>query len=525
MLYLLAATAGSRHGNKHRHPYKIFDRGSQQRAVGTTLKICDVVVIGSGFAGLSAAIEASDALLRLRGAEGNGDGGLGLGLGGGGRVLVVEKMPVPGGNSVMNAGQIAAVGSEAQRLAGIDDSVELMMEDMARAGGDLNHPLLLETMIRGSNDVVLWTQDELGIEYRDRVTQLGGHSVPRTLSTLNACGNDIIHPMLDAIKKRTNVELLLNTAFERFVTTTDDRGGGEPGVRGILAKDGVTGKEMTIVCRRGVVVASGGFSADVPFRSTQNPSLDNSVMTTNQPGATGEVLKEAIKIGAMPVQLSRIQLGPWTSPDEDGFGKAPFFCLGAGFPYGIIVDPLTSKRFVNELGNRYDRSASILKLGHPAVCIVDSDGARHSLRGDLEELRPAVKSFESLRALCEEYGMDPTVLRETVQAYNRGVADKRDEFGKALRDDLEPIRTPPFYGVRLWPKVHHTMGGLHINERAQVMSLDGRPIDGLYAAGEVAGGVHGGDRLGSCATLDCIAFGRIAGRTAATAEASVVVPR
>lgn len=144
-------------------------------------------------------------------------------------------------------------------------------------------------------------------------------------STLNACGNDIIQPMLDAINSKANVELLLNTAFQSFVKQGSR-------VEGIRVKNTRDGKELKIFCKRGVVACSGGFSADVPFRSVQNPSFDEKVMSTNQPGATAEVLKEALRIGAMPVQLSRIQLGPWTSPDEQGFGKAPFFCLGAGFP-------------------------------------------------------------------------------------------------------------------------------------------------------------------------------------------------
>jgi len=114
--------------------------------------------------------------------------------------------------------------------------------------------------------------------------------------------------------------------------------------------------------------------------------------------------------------------------------------------------------------------------------------------------------------------MDPETLVATVIQYNMGVADGVDNFGKPLRDELEPITTLPFYAVRLWPKVHHTMWGLHINTDANVMHVDNHPIESLYAAGEVAGGVHGGDRLGSCATLDCISFGRIAGRNVATAH-------
>jgi flavocytochrome c len=462
-----------------------------RRAVQSLCRQVDVAVIGSGFAGLAAAIAAASILPQ-------------------GKIVVIEKMSTPGGNSVMNAGQIAAVGSEAQHQAGIQDSVELMMGDMLKAGVNLNHPNLIRRMIEESNDVVKWTQ-ELGVKYRTRVTQLGGHSVPRTLSTENASGNDIIEPMLAKIKSMPNVELMLNTAQSSFVLDSDGRR-----VRGIQVNSGPDEHQHeTLLCTKGVVVASGGFSADVAFRSIQNPSFDDKVMSTNQPGATAEVLKEALKLGAMSVQLSCIQLGPWTSPDEHGFGQAPFFCLGAGFPYGIIVDPNTSSRFVNELGNRYERSMAILKLGHPVVCLTDSNGAQHSLKEDLGSLAPAVKSFGTMLDLAREYGMDSDGLNDTVRQYNKGVEAGSDAFNKPLRDDLKPIAQPPFYAARLWPKVHHTMGGLHINADAQVMHIDGYPIPGLYAAGEVAGGVHGGDRLGSCATLDCISFGRIAGQNVA----------
>lgn len=411
-------------------------------------------------------------------------------------------------------GQIAAVGSAQQRIAGIEDSVDMMMKDMLKAGIYLNHPKLIRRMIEESNDLVKWMESELGIQFRERVTQLGGHSVPRTLSTLNACGNDIIQPMLAKLEKFSNVDLLLNTEFQGFIMRDDDCS-----VQGIRVKNRADDKMEVLLCDKGVILASGGFSADVAFRSIQNPSFGENVMSTNQPGATAEVLKEALKIGAMSVQLSRIQLGPWTSPDESGFGQAPFFCLGAGFPYGIIVDPETSKRFVNELGNRYERSMAILKMGHPVVCITDSDGAQHSLK-HVNDLGPAVQAFDTLDELVVEYRMDATILKTTIDQYNRCVEKGADtDFGKPFRDDLTAIDTPPFYGVRLWPKVHHCMGGLHINSDARVMHIDGNPIPGLWAAGEVAGGIHGGDRLGSCATLDCIAFGRIAGRSVAKTSA------
>jgi flavocytochrome c len=465
---------------------------STARAHESVSNHADVAIIGSGYAGLAAAIEAAKCLPT-------------------GKILIIEKNSYPGGNSIMNAGQIAAVGSDAQKLGNIDDSVELMMADMLKAGVDLNHPNVIRRMIEESNDMVKWMQDELGIEFRTRVTQLGGHSVPRTLSTLNASGNDVIEPMLRKITTMRKIEILLDTTFERFIVSEDGRR-----VEGIRVQNKLDDHHETLFCSKGVVIASGGFSADVQFRSVQTPSFGESVMTTNQPGATAEVLKEALKIGAMSVQLSRIQLGPWTSPDQTGFGRAPFFCLGAGFPYGIIVDPVTSKRFVIELGNRYERSMAILKMGHAVVNITDCDGAEHSLRKELDELEPTVKSFSSIEELAAEYKMDPEILTKTVIRYNLGVGEGIDDFGKPLRSDLKPIVTAPFYAVRLWPKVHHTMGGLHINSDANVMHIDNYPIEGLFAAGEVAGGVHGGDRLGSCATLDCLSFGRIAGHNAAT---------
>jgi flavocytochrome c len=430
-----------------------------------------------------------------------------------------SRIFVAGGNSIYNAGQIAAVGSAQQKQGGIEDSVELMMKDMMDAGVHLNHPNLLSRMIGRSNDMVKWTKDTLKIQYRDRVSQLGGHSVPRTLSTLNASGKDIIDPMLSTIHNKLNVSLLLNTKFQTFLMSKDGSR-----VNGVIVERRDNSQVLEhIYCNRGVVLAAGGFSADVAFRSIQNPSFGNGVMSTNQPGATAEVIKEALKIGAMSVQLSRIQLGPWTSPDESGFGVAPLFCIGAGFPYGIIVDPYTSRRFVNEMGNRYERSMAILDLGHPVVCITDSDGAKHSLEKDFSKFAGVIEVSDTIVEIGKKYSMEPAVLRKTVDSYNAGVAKGVDEdFGKSLRNDLTAITRPPFYSVRLWPKVHHCCGGLHIDEEARVMHIDGHPIQNLFAAGEIAGGVHGGDRLGSCATLDCLTFGRIAGSNVVKTNGSKV---
>jgi len=328
----------------------------------------------------------------------------------------------------------------------------------------------------------------LGVKYRERVSQLGGHSVPRTLSTKNASGRDIIDPMLEIIRHHPSIHMLLSTKVDRIITNpTTGR------VHGIEVSDTLLEESFEIGCTKALILAAGGFSADVEFRAIQNPLLNSEVMTTNQPGATAEMMKEALKSGAMSVQLSRIQLGSGTSPDEPGFGQAPLFCAGAGFPYGIIIDPETSQRFINELASPEERNMSILKKGHPVICLADTRGAKHSIHKNLKKLEPAVRSFDSLTAMAGAFNLDEVILAHTVANYNRGLLaeDRQDEFGKPLREDALPIEIPPFYATRLWPKVHHCMGGLQIDNDARVINIDGHPIPGLFAAGEIVGGVHG----------------------------------
>lgn len=455
----------------------------------------DVVVIGSGFAGLAAAIEAKNA---------------------GATVKVLEKMELPGGNSIINGGQVAAAGSPEQAKEGIDDSVELMMQDMLRAGLYLNHPELARKVAEKSNEVVQWTINYLGVKYSDRLTHLGGHSVPRSYSTHNASGSAIVTQQLAKLKE-LGVEVETRRLLTRLIRDEDGR------VKGVEIRDGYTppdpnsGTIKYVKAKKAVVLATGGFGRDIRFRTVQDPRLNEEVDCTNHPGATAEGLLAALGVGATPVQLSWIQLGPWASPDEKGFGVGPYFAAGAAFPHGVMVDPATGKRFVNELADRKVRADAILKIGHPAIGIADAEGAKHSLFA-LDKLveQGVVKKFDTLEDLAAAYNIPFDALKDTIDNYNSYVEKGEDEeFGKYLREDAKPLVTPPFYAIRLWPKVHHCMGGVQINTQAQVIGLDGQPITGLYAAGEVTGGVHGACRLGSCAVTDCLVFGRIAGQNAA----------
>jgi hypothetical protein len=215
--------------------------------------------------------------------------------------------------------------------------------------------------------------------------------------------------------------------------------------------------------------------------------------------------------------LSWIQLGPWGCADEKGYGKGGRFASYAVFPAGIMVEAATGHRIVNEWADRRQRSEAMIRTGRPCIGIIDAAGAEK----DAESLRYCLKSgkvkgFDRLEDLAAAYGIPASALLETVAEYNLAIqAGKTDQFGKALDKNATPIAVPPFYAIRLFPKVHYTPGGVAINTRAQVIDCNANPIARLYAAGEVTGGVHGASRLGSSALTECLVFGRIAGQEAA----------
>jgi flavocytochrome c len=243
--------------------------------------------------------------------------------------------------------------------------------------------------------------------------------------------------------------------------------------------------------------------------------LTEALDCTNQPGATSECLVEALRLGATPVHMSWIQLGPWACPDEKGMGIGYIFAISAAFPYGLMVDPSTGKRFVNELADRKVRADAILKTGHPAIGISDAEGIKRTAK--LEQMldRGIVKKFSTLDDLAAAYRIDAFRLSDTVSRYNNDLKAGRDRaFGRPFQKDARPVGQAPFYGMRLWPKVHHTMGGVQIDKKAHVIDLTQKPIRGFFAAGEVTGGIHGAVRLGSNAIADCLVFGRIAGKNA-----------
>jgi len=451
----------------------------------------EVIIIGSGFAGLSAAIEARQS---------------------GRSVVVLEKMSIPGGNSAISGGLLAVAGSPLQEKSGIHDTPELMFADMMKAGLGINHPSLAHLVAERSLDILRWTLS-LGVEYKENLNHLGGHSVPRTYNTSCGTGSGILQPLLSRCRE-LDIPIYLKTKFCGFILDEQGMVCGVDVVRDSVFNNNETGIPNRVRAEKGVVLACGGFGNDTAFRMTQDPRLTEVVETTNHRGATAEGLISALKIGATPVHLSWIQMGPWASFDEKGWGVGSIFTMLAGFPFGIMVDARDGKRFVNEMSDRRLRTDAMLFSDRIPVAIVDSLGVKYATTLDKCLKRGVVQQFNSVEALATAYSIPLTALKETLERYRLSLAHGRDiEFGKPISQDLKPIEHPPFYAIRLMPKVHHCMGGVRINEQAQVLSLtDGQPIPGLYAAGEVTGGVHGASRLGSNAIVDCLAFGRIAGK-------------
>ena len=448
-------------------------------------KKTEVLVVGSGYAGLSAAIEA-----RLAGAS----------------VLVVEKMAAPGGNSIISDGGIAAVGTLEQKEQGIEDSVELMVADMRKAALYRSDPQLVNVVCENSRDAYQWTKDLFDMPYRPRVEIFGGHSVPRCHTPVSVKGIDLL---LKMVKKCEELDIPIVKKCE-VIKIHENEGH----VSSVTVRNNNIEEEISI--EKALIVASGGFGADVEFRKSLDSRLDESVGTTNKTSANASLLQECMRIGAQTVDLDCIQCGPWSSIDEKGFGLGPLFGDYVVFPYGILISRTSSQRFVNELADRKVISDEMFKQNQWVLGLADQQGmdtGGWDLSRAIE--RNIVRKFDSLTQIAAEFELNESVFMEEVERYNEFLRHREDlDFSKMITGDMKPISKASYYIMRMWPKVHTTLGGLKIDTCARVLNHHNVPIGKLFAAGEVTGGIHGASRLGSCAITECLVMGRIAGRNA-----------
>lgn len=485
----------------------------------------DVVVVGAGGAGMTAAITAA---------------------GEGKSVVILESQSMVGGNSVratggMNAGKTVyqdenefgeSAGVEktlktaAEKYAdnetitalaktvseqwaayqanptGYFDSVELMELDTMIGGKGINDPELVETLCANSADAIDWL-DEHGITLHN-VSSFGGASVKRIHRPVNAEGKTVsvgsyMIPLLQENCEKAGVKMMLDTTATEILT---DANGAAVGVKAT----GASGETVTVNAKA-VVLATGGFGANLDMVVKYKPELKG-FMTTNAPGIQGQGIEMAQAIGAATVDMDQIQIHPTVEANT-----AALITEGLRGDGAILINE-EGQRFIDEVGTRDVVSAAeIAQTGSYSWLVVDQAmvDASSVIQGYIK------KGYTVTGATYEELGkamgVDEAAFAETMEKWNGYVEAKNDpDFGRT--SFANPLNTAPYYAVKVTAGVHHTMGGLKINANTEVLNEKGEVIPGLFAAGEVTGGVHGANRLGGNAVADFTVFGRIAGAAA-----------
>ncbi|WP_083461543.1 flavocytochrome c [Cellulosilyticum ruminicola] len=433
----------------------------------------DIVVIGAGGGGLSAAIEAHDA---------------------GANVIIVEKMPFVGGNTARATGGINAAGTVFQEKLGITDTPEIHYADTLAGGENLNDPELVKYLTENAKNAINWLTD-LGADLSD-VGSLGGATNKRAHRPAGgaAVGNHLVEVLSANVAER-GIETMKNTEATELIVSGDE-------IIGIKAK---SGNQEYIINADAVVIASGGFANNAEIYTKYVPELDGFI-STNQVGATGDGIKLAESVKADFVDLEEIQIHPTVHPETAGLITEAVRGNGA-----ILVNN-KGERFTNEMLTRDKVSAAILEQEGGHAYLVFDQSVRESLAAIEKYVSQGITTeAETPEALAEALGMDASTLKATITKYNEAVTSGNDTaFGRnaGLETTFEKA---PYYAIEVAPGVHHTMGGIKINTNSEVISSEGSVIKNLYAAGEVTGGVHGAERLGGNALADIIVFGRQAG--------------
>ncbi len=497
----------------------------------------DVVIIGGGGAGLSAAVSATD---------------------NGASVIIVEKEGYVGGNTMVSGGIYNCPDPEMQQKVEMTDGVAALIEtalaeepvseehaalqakvqeewDEYKAsgatylfdsvdwytlqtwnGGDKIGDLkLISTMTSHAYDTLQWLVS-MGYEYKPDIVQGAGSLYQRTHSSVEHAGIGFINCFTETLADR-DAQILYNTPASEIIMQDGE-------AVGVKAKDR-DGNTYTIYANQGVILATGGFAGNLEMVQEYNtsgkwPDLSK-LKSTNLPGMTGDGIKMAVAAGAALRDMEQIQLLQTTSPKT---GNCTFAYVAPQEAAGYLFFNAEGERFIGEDGRRDDISLAALAQTDALFYMVESGSVitdpenTYDLAGvPLTELLKSgdVIQGDTLEDLCEKVGWDYEKVKAQIDEYNANVENNAvtDEFGRALFSIKQ--ESDPWYAIPRTPSVHHTMGGVVINTNAQVLNEAGEVIPGLYAAGEVTGGIHGGNRLGGNAIVDCLVFGRIAGENCA----------
>ena len=469
--------------------WKKRDKAVPQAPEGLETDV-DVVVVGAGGAGYAAALTVAEA---------------------GKKVVLLEKLGITGGDTILSGGAMAVPGNWFQRKEGIDDSVERMAEDMIVGGDHVGDPDLVNVICNGAYNAMEWLIFEGGVAWQPYERFFGGHSVSRSLIPEGNEGSGIICKLDKRAEALKTLKVCRNTKAEELV---QDASGA---VVGLKATNTATGESYDFKAKA-VILAAGGFGSNVEMRMQYNPEMDEKILSTDSVGATGDCHVMAEKIGANLIDMQYIQ----TYPTCDTQTGALLYVGNMRLENRAICINKEGDRFVEEMERR-DVISNAIKEQTDGIgyMIFNQDGLDHTdiatvNAAEMDGLmgRKQLVKADTIAEACEPFGIDATELEKTVEKWNGYCKDGADpDFN--YRAALNPIEGGPYYILAYKPSVHYTMGGLHINTDAQVLDNDGALIPGLFAAGEQAGHKMGTNRLGSCSITDVFVFGRVAGANAA----------
>ena len=451
----------------------------------------DVVVIGAGGAGFSAAITARNA---------------------GANVVLLEKMPAVGGNSLISGAEMNVAKNWVQPKLGInDDSPELHAQDTFKGGDGKGDMKVINVMTHEALDAAKWCRDYLGVRFEDdNLFFFGGHSRKRALIPVGHTGTEFI-AKFQAKADELGIPVITNMKAEELIKNKDGR------VVGVKAT--MDGSEYTFNAKGGVVLATGGFGANPEMVKKYNPKIDERFKTTDAPGSTGEALYMAERAGAELVNMGYIQ----TYPICDPISGAIELIADARFDGAIMLNQ-EGKRFVEELQRRDVLSEAILNQTGQYCWVLWNDNIgkiSNTVKAHANEYEAFTKqgimtTCDDLKCIADFTKIPFDQLRKTVKRVS-DMAGKGNDKDFNHRAGLMDMQQGKYYVIKAVPSTHHTMGGVRINEKAEALTAEGKVIPGLWAAGEVTGVTHGTNRLGGNAYTDIIVFGRIAGEAAAKA--------
>ena len=435
----------------------------------------DVLVIGGGGAGLSAAISATEA---------------------GSKVMLIEKMPLLGGNTVYSAGGLNAAETSSQKASGMEDSKQVYYEDTMKGGKNINNPELVKILTSEGDITIDWLKDK-GIDLA-KVALLAGSSNPR--AHLPADGSAIgpyLFAGLESYVTKIGVDIRPNTLAVALNINNGQ-------IHSVKVESDTT---MYTIKAKSVIIATGGFGANLEMVTANNPKLKG-FKTSNHKGATGDIFPIVEKLGIQLKDMNQIQINP------TGETAKSFIITEAVRGSGGIFVNAEGKRFINELGTRDVVAASILSQPKSMAFIVYDNQTRNALKiiENYEKLG-IVRQAKTLEELAGVIKVPSAELQNTITSFNEIIVAQKDPLGRVRF--AKPIEQGPFYAIAINPVIHHTMGGIAVNTESQVLLKNNTPVKGLYAAGEVVGGIHGANRLGGNAISDITTFGRRSGERAA----------